>query len=304
MSYERRPIGPEEDLQDLMDAFGELFEGAYMGELRSLGSCEEQVFSFDVEYADLMEHDVIRDHLVDDIERFMLTGEQVLNDRFRQHMKAPCRLVLRLAGLPEERRRPLDSLRMRDRGRLFTFDVAVTGTTPPIGYLQRATYTCRVPGCGETVQVDQRLAREREKPSSCQACMQRMFDGLPDNDEGEYIRRMAEQRGMFGDFGLVTEDLRYIDVQYLSVVDVVPSGKGPWAQGRHTWTAVVDEDHVGSYPVGSLLRLHATVNVDHLPERTFAKDTRRCLLLRVEGIEPLDDAAHVDDVQWSNGPPV
>jgi len=66
----------------------------------------------------------------------------------------------------------------------------------------------------------------------------------------------------------------------------------------------VDEDHVGSYPVGSLLRLHATVNVDHLPERTFAKDTRRCLLLRVEGIEPLDDAAHVDDVQWSNGPPV
>ena len=304
MSYERRPIGPEEDLQDLMDAFGELFEGTYMDELRSLGHCEEQVFSFEVAYADLMEHDVIRNHLVDDIERFMLTGEQVLNDRFRQHMHAPCRLVLRLSGLPEERRRPLDSLRMRDRGRLFTFDVAVTGATPPIGYLQRATYVCRIPGCGETVVVNQRLAREREKPSSCQACMQRMFEGLPDNDEGEYIRRMAHQSGRFGDFGLVTEDLRYIDVQYLSVVDVVPATKGPWGQGRHTWTAVVDEDHVGSYPVGSLLRLHATVNVDHLPERNFVKDTRRCLLLRVEGIEPLDDAAHVDDVQWVSGPPV
>ncbi len=101
----------------------------------------------------------------------------------------------------------------------------------------------------------------------------------------------------------MTEDLGYIDVQYLSLMDALPDADGPWSLGQHVWTAVVDEDFVDAYPIGSLVRLHATVHVDHLPERTFDKDTRRVMILRVEGIDLLDEhATHFDEVTWTSEP--
>ena len=104
-------------------------------------------------------------------------------------------------------------------------------------------------------------------------------------------------------YNLVNEDLRYIDVQYLSLMDALSDADGPWSLGQHVWTAVVDEDFVDAYPIGSLVRLHATVHVDHLPERTFDKDTRRVMILRVEGIDLLDEhATHFDEVTWTSEP--
>ncbi len=306
MAFDRRDVEPEEELQDLMHAFGELFEGPYGPELLRLATHQDEVFSFEVEWGDLMENEVLRHHVVDDLDAFMNVGERVLNDRFKPHMASPCRLVLRLTGLPASHHRRLDELRMRDRDKLYTFDVAITRCSPPMGYLRTAVYVCKAPGCDYVSRMEQRLARERESPNACPLCVDRMMKAMElDDEQRQDFTSFAANRGIAKNFGMVLEELRYIDVQYLSVVDVRSGGKEHWDHGAHDWTVVVDEDHVAAYNVGSMLRLHATVHVDHLPDRTFAKDTRRTLVLRVEGIEPLDaDAAHVDDVSWLHGPPI
>lgn len=298
MSFGRREVGPEADEQDLMNAFGGLIEAKYTSDFEMLATCEEEIFSFEVDWADLCADPVIQGHLSDNLDRFMTVAERVLNDRFIRFMANPCRLVLRLSGLTEHHRRRLDSLRMRDRRKLFTFDTLVVGRTPPLGYLQKATYACAAKGCDYVREIQQRLARQRESPGPCPKCAERFLSELGP-EEKEIAARFLPRSS----YTLVNEDLRYIDVQYLSVMDVLPDANGPWSVGQHVWTAVVDEDFVDAYPIGSLVRLHASVHVDHLPERTFDKDTRRVMILRVEGIDLLDeDAAHFDHVTWTSEP--
>ncbi|HII19495.1 MAG TPA: minichromosome maintenance protein MCM [Candidatus Poseidoniaceae archaeon] len=298
MSFGRTELGPEAETQELMNAFGAFILDKHQGDLVNLGTCEEEIFSFEVEWNDLCSDPVIQGHLVDNLDRFMTVAEQVLNDRFIKYMQQPCRLVLRLNGLTEQHKRRLDSLRMRDRRKLFSFDTLIVGRTPPLGYLKRAAYACAAKGCTYVGYIEQRLARQRESPGQCPVCAERYLAGLAQEEREMAMRFLPRSKYRMND-----EELRYIDVQYLSVMDVVPDGDGPWSIGQHVWTAVVDEDFVDEYPVGSLVRLHATVHVDHLPERTFDKDTRRVMILRVEGIEMLDEpATHFDDVTWTSEP--
>lgn len=298
MSYSRRDVGPEADTRGLMNAFGDLIQNRYGSDLEALATCEEEIFSFEVEWDDLCADPEIQGHLGDNLDQFMTVAEQVLNDRFKGYMEHPCRLVLRLSGLTDAHKRCLDSLRMRDRRKLFTFDTLVVGRTPPLGYLQKATYACAAPGCDYVKQIQQRLARQRESPGPCPKCAERFLEGL-----GPEEREIATRFLPRSSYTLVDEELRYIDVQYLSVMDVVPDSSGPWSLGQHVWTAIVDEDFVDAYPIGSLVRLHASVHVDHLPERTFDKDTRRVMILRVEGIDLLDEhASHFDEVTWTSEP--
>ena len=296
MSFGRREVGPEADTQDLMNAFGNLILNRYKNDLEALATCEEEIFSFEVEWKDLCADPVIQGHLGDSLDRFMTVAEKVLNDRFIGFMKHPCRLVLRLSGLTDHHKRRLDSLRMRDRRKLFTFDTLVVGRTAPLGYLQRASYACAAPACDYVKQIEQRLARQRESPGQCPKCAERFLSGL-EAEEREFATRFLPRSS----YNLVDEDLRYIDVQYLSVMDVLPDPNGAWSLGEHVWTAVVDEDFVDAYPIGSLVRLHASVHVDHLPERTFDKDTRRVMILRVEGIDFLDEpATNFNEVTWTS----
>ena len=298
MSFGRTELGPEAETQELMTAFGTFIETKHGGDLEALSTCEEEIFSFEVEWSDLCADPIIQGYLGDSLDHFMTIAETVLNDRFLHFMQRPCRLVLRLNGLTEHHKRKLDSLRMRDRRKLFTFDTLVVGRTPPLGYLQRASYACAAKGCGYIGQIDQRLARQRESPGQCPKCAERYLAGL-EPEEREMAKRFLPRPS----YRMVDEELRYIDVQYLSVMDVHPDADGPWSLGEHVWTAVVDEDFVDAYPVGSLIRLHASVQVDHLPERTFDKDTRRVMVLRVEGIEMLDEpATHFDEVTWTSEP--
>ncbi|MEC7111516.1 MAG: hypothetical protein VXX03_05200 [Candidatus Thermoplasmatota archaeon] len=298
MSFGRQEVGPEADEQELMNAFGELIEKKYKSDFEMLSTCEEEIFSFEVEWDDLCADPVIQGHLGDNLDRFMTVAERVLNDRFIRYMGNPCRLVLRLSGLTDHHKRRLDSLRMRDRRKLFTFDTLVVGRTPPLGYLQKAAYACAAKGCDFVKEIEQRLARQRESPGPCPKCAERFLSGMKP-EEREVAARFLPRSS----YNLVNEDLRYIDVQYLSLMDVLPDADGPWSLGQHVWTAVVDEDFVDAYPIGSLVRLHATVHVDHLPERTFDKDTRRVMILRVEGIDLLDEhATHFDEVTWTSEP--
>ena len=158
MSFGRREVGPEADEQELMNAFGELIEKKYRSDFEMLSTCEEEIFSFEVEWDDLCADPVIQGHLGDNLDRFMTVAERVLNDRFVPYMANPCRLVLRLSGLTDHHKRRLDSLRMRDRRKLFTFDTLVVGRTPPLGYLQKASYACAAKGCDFVREIEQRLS--------------------------------------------------------------------------------------------------------------------------------------------------
>ena len=298
MSFGRTELGPQADMQDVMNAFGEFILDKHQGDLQALGTCEEEIFSFEVEWRDLCADPVLQGHLGDNLDWFMTVAERVLNDRFIGYMQQPCRLVLRLNGLTDDHKRRLDSLRMTDRRKLFSFDTLVVGRTPPLGYLQRAAYACAAKECDYVAHIEQRLARQRESPGHCPQCAERHLAGMEPEEREMAMRFLPRSK-----YRMVDEELRYIDVQYLSVMDVMPDSNGPWSLGQHVWTAVVDEDFVDQYPVGSLIRLHASVQVDHLPERTFDKDTRRVMILRVEGIEMLDEpATHFDDVTWTSEP--
>lgn len=248
MSFGRTELGPEAETQELMTAFGTFIETKHGGDLEALSTCEEEIFSFEVEWSDLCADPIIQGYLGDSLDHFMTIAETVLNDRFLHFMQRPCRLVLRLNGLTEHHKRKLDSLRMRDRRKLFTFDTLVVGRTPPLGYLQRASYACAAKGCGYIGQIDQRLARQRESPGQCPKCAERYLAGL-EPEEREMAKRFLPRPS----YRMVDEELRYIDVQYLSVMDVHPDADGPWSLGEHVWTAVVDEDFVDAYPVGSLI---------------------------------------------------
>ena len=53
MSFGRTELGPEAETQELMTAFGTFIETKHGGDLEALSTCEEEIFSFEVEWNDL-----------------------------------------------------------------------------------------------------------------------------------------------------------------------------------------------------------------------------------------------------------
>jgi len=272
MSEEHHIPGPPSELADTLNAWRDLFQQKYADDIKGLkvlDATKDPIFSFYVDYADIDGDDLLSLRFNEYPEETVELAHEVLRSMCSEHTDVRC--VLRPLVFPDEKITSVSSLRMRNRAKLVSLIVTVKGVGPRLGYLKRAKYTCIK--CGKEEVVNQRLARERKRPSRpCKFCYDEAKEAM--NGEISY----ALFRHLDSLLQLNSEISFYQDIQYLSVHD---HGK----ENQQLIQIIVDDEYVDHYKVGQTIRVNGVVYIDPIPDRNFVKDTRRILQVRALSIE-------------------
>jgi len=272
MSDERHIPGPPSELADTLNHWRQLFQIEHKHDfeaLKVLTSSEQPIFSFYVDFADIDADDLLSLRFNEYPEETVQQANEVLRSMSSEYTDVRC--VLRPLNFPDQKIKNVSELRMRNRGELVSLVVKVNDVGPRLGYLKRALYTCMA--CGHRVEIPQRIARERKRPSGpCKVCLEDAESALGEQIPYTLYRRLDML------MQLTAEGSFYQDIQYLNVVDVQGNSEQPIQ-------IIVDDEYVDAHKPGDIIRINGVVYIDPIPERNFIKDTRRVLQVRALSIE-------------------
>lgn len=272
---QRDPTEPNEDEQKTLASWRLLFESPkYMADLDSLSVSDESVFGFEIEWEDIEKFGDLDVDLSESIEHTLACGNQVLKEQFSVR-NLVTRPVIRIVALPANRRFEMSDLRMRDRNRLLSFDAVVVRSSPAIGWLKVSSHKCN--DCGLKWNINERLARPREKVKYCKNCLDAIMQDQTSKKPKSYYKDPT-------DVSMVAEENFYEDVQYLEVISPLMTRNG-MALNQESFQVVVFDEYVGQYGRGDHLTMNAMVAIDPLVNRDFIRDTRRMVYLKAHSIE-------------------
>lgn len=277
-STEKVEVEPEE--QDALREWREIVEEHYLPDIARLEGLEDSVHGFHIQHNLIDEKPTLRRLFHENPTRALELGSRVMREQFEAH-NIPTRPVVRVVGLSENYLNRVDELRMRDRNALVCLDVKINDVSHPYGWLKMAKYVCR--DCGTPREVKQRRARERESPAFCMNCLREVWDAKGTQDL---------PMGIFNptaNFRMVVEECNYEDVQDISMSQITYNKEHHIisTSSRNQIIGTVSDDlvdHVGDFPYA---RVNGIVRVQPVPDRNFAKDTRRLLSIDVISVEEL-----------------
>ncbi|MDP6333234.1 MAG: hypothetical protein QF479_01210 [Candidatus Poseidoniaceae archaeon] len=272
-----RTTEPDDETQEILNTWRLIFENKYGSELDHFSLCEEDVFGFEVQWKYLKNtplHSFFPNNPIKSLE----LGNQVIREQF-QKRDSRTRPVIRIIGFDEEFSYLLEDVRTRDRGRLLSFNCIITNLDTPMGWLKRSEYVCNI--CGSNWPVRQSLARERKRSSHCSIC------AVP------YYEEMKKTKGKSKmspptDVSMVVEANVYEDIQYLELTCPIMLEKHLNDETKNPlfhYLAVVNDEYVGNFSLNQEVTVNAWIQLDHLPNRDFAMDTRRVFIFKVHSIE-------------------
>lgn len=260
--------------QDMLHDWRNIFEGM-IDHIESFETGDNPTVAFEVDYEKIASISRLQSSLTNWPGDCIGLGELVLSEQFRNFNHSP-RPILRIRNFPPNFNHELESLRMRDRSKIITTQVKVKKTKEYMGWLKTATYTCR--RCQEKVIVEQRLGRNRERPSRCTPCFDRMLSDRENELDFIHFLHFPWQ------FDFDQELCTYQDIQYLEVEQ-----KSQSKNAQFIMTSLVREEMVGLFHEGDVLNIAAIIRVDRMPKRNFEKDTRRILYLDIIQASKIDD---------------
>lgn len=269
---------PDIEAQEILNAWRLIFEEKYSLELDRFALYEEDVFGFEVQWKYLKDtplHSVFPNNPIKSLE----LGNQVIREQF-QTRDSRTRPVIRITGFDEEFSYLLEDVRTRDRGRLLSFNCIITNIDTPIGWLKRSQYICNQ--CGTTWPVRQSLARERKRSSQCIICAEPYYEEMKRTEGKAKIPPPI-------DISMVVEGNVYEDIQYLELTCPIMLAKHVDDENKNPlfhYLSVVNDEYVGAFSLNQEVTVNAWVELDHLPNRDFAMDTRRVFIFKVHSIEP------------------
>ncbi len=272
MSEDHHVPGPPSDIADTLNAWRDLFQRKHADDIEGLSvldATEDPIFSFYVDFADIDGDDLLSYRFNEFPEQTIELANEVLRSMCSEHTDVRC--VLRPLVFPDEKIVSVSDLRMRNRSKLVSLIVSVKDVGPRLGYLKRARYVCI--DCGHQEFVDQRVARERKRPSGpCKVCYDEAKKALNGDISYPLFRHLNSL------LQLASEGSFYQDIQYLNV-------QNQDATNEQAIQIIVDDEYVDAYKVGSTIRVNGVVYIDPIPDRSFIKDTRRILQVRALSIE-------------------
>ena len=272
MSEDHHVPGPPSDIADTLNAWRDLFQRKHADDIEGLSvldATEDPIFSFYVDFADIDGDDLLSYRFNEYPEQTIELANEVLRSMCSEHTDVRC--VLRPLVFPDEKVVSVSDLRMRNRSKLVSLIVSVKDVGPRLGYLKRARYVCIE--CGHQEFVDQRVARERKRPSGpCKICYDEAKKALNGDISYPLLRHLNSL------LQLASEGSFYQDIQYLNV-------QNHDAANEQAIQIIVDDEYVDAYKVGSTIRVNGVVYIDPIPDRSFIKDTRRILQVRALSIE-------------------
>lgn len=272
MSEDHHVPGPPSDIADTLNAWRDLFQRKHADDIEGLSvldATEDPIFSFYVDFADIDGDDLLSYRFNEYPEQTIELANEVLRSMCSEHTDVRC--VLRPLVFPDEKIVSVSDLRMRNRSKLVSLIVSVKDVGPRLGYLKRARYVCI--DCGHQEFVDQRVARERKRPSGpCKVCYDEAKKALNGDISYPLFRHLNSL------LQLASEGSFYQDIQYLNV-------QNQDATNEQAIQIIVDDEYVDAYKVGSTIRVNGVVYIDPIPDRSFIKDTRRILQVRALSIE-------------------
>ena len=271
-------LDPEE--QAALREWRELVVEHYTEDIEHLEGMEESVHGFHIEHRLIDEKPTLRRIFHERPTRALELGFRIMREQFDAH-KIPTRPVLRVVGLSDNYLNSVDELRMRDRNQLVALDVKINDISQPYGWLKQAVYECL--DCGATASVKQRRARQRESPRTCRTCLQKAFEGIKtDNIPIGLFNPLPH-------FTLRQEDCVYEDAVDLSMSQITYNQDYNLinCSTHNQIIGTVSDDLIDQMVVKSYVRVNAIVRVEPIPDRTFAKDTRRLLALDILSVEEL-----------------
>tara|TARA_A100001234_G_scaffold183825_1_gene167113 strand:- start:20 stop:847 length:828 start_codon:yes stop_codon:yes gene_type:complete len=272
MSEDHHVPGPPSDIADTLNAWRDLFQRKHADDIEGLSvldATEDPIFSFYVDFADIDGDDLLSYRFNEYPEQTIELANEVLRSMCSEHTDVRC--VLRPLVFPDEKIVSVSDLRMRNRSKLVSLIVSVKDVGPRLGYLKRARYVCIE--CGHQEFVDQRVARERKRPSGpCKICYDEAKKALNGDISYPLLRHLNSL------LQLASEGSFYQDIQYLNV-------QNHDAANEQAIQIIVDDEYVDAYKVGSTIRVNGVVYIDPIPDRSFIKDTRRILQVRALSIE-------------------
>ncbi len=257
-----RKIGMQENEMDMLHDWRILLQ-EYEEKISSFKHSEEHVVGFEIQYSDIKDNSRLHTSLLNWTNKCLELGNRVLFEHF-QKFNIHSRPVLRIENFQSRTSSPLESLRMRDRGRIISTTVRVKKAKEYMGWLKVATYYCLE--CGTEQEIPQRLGRNRKRPYHCSICFDEFMGRDPPPEIGEIIRFNPV-------FDFDVEKCNYEDIQYLEVQST--------DQDDCRLTAFVRDEMVGEFSVGDELNVLVLVRLDHIAKRNFEEDTRRVLLLEI-----------------------
>lgn len=274
-------VNPKE--QTILREWRELVEEHYLEDIKHLKGHPDIVWGLEVSHAHIDEKETLRLEFHINPTRMLKLGTRIMREQF-EAQGVQMRPVIRVIALPEHYLRRLDTLRMRDRNRVVSTDVKITNVSQAYGWLKMAVYECK--RCSTQTHIDQRRARERESPSFCEPCFDELLEA---SEKGE-----TSPRDLLPPvFKMLTEECKYEDVQDLQMCQVTYNSDHHVlnTSTRHQILGTVNDDLVGEVLTSTYARVNGIVRVQPIPERTFAKDTRRLLSIDVLSVEvlPLED---------------
>ena len=272
MSEDHHVPGPPSDIADTLNAWRDLFQRKHADDIEGLSvldATEDPIFSFYVDFADIDGDDLLSYRFNEYPEQTIELANEVLRSMCSEHTDVRC--VLRPLVFPDEKIVSVSDLRMRNRSKLVSLIVSVKDVGPRLGYLKRARYVCIE--CGHQEFVDQRVARERKRPSGpCKICYDEAKKALNGDISYPLFRHLNSL------LQLASEGSFYQDIQYLNV-------QNHDAANEQAIQIIVDDEYVDACKVGSTIRVNGVVYIDPIPDRSFIKDTRRILQVRALSIE-------------------
>ena len=269
---------PDPEAQLILHTWRKLFENSYASELDRFSLYEEEVFGFEVKW-ELLKNTPLHSIFPNNPKKALELGNQVIREQF-QNRNSITRPVIRIVGFDQEFSYFLEDVRTRDRGRLLTFKATVTNLDTPMGWLKNSKYICD--DCGTSWSVSQSLARERNRSTSCSDCAEK------------YLKAMMESEGKAKippptNISMVVEENVYEDIQYVEITCPSMISKVLDDENNkqiYSYLAVINDEYVGTLSINQEVIINAWVELDHLPNRDFAMDTRRVFIFKVHSIEP------------------
>lgn len=269
---------PDIEAQEILNAWRLIFEEKYSSELDYFSLCEEDVFGFEVQWKYLKNtplHSIFPNNPTKSLE----LGNQVIREQF-QTRDSRTRPVIRIIGFDEEFSYQLGDVRTRDRGRLLSFNSIVTNLDTPMGWLKKSEYICN--DCETTWSIRQSLARERERSVHCSFCADNYYKEMKRTDGKAKIPPPTN-------ISMIVEANVYEDIQYIELTCPIMLKKHGNDEHRNPlfrYLAVINDEYVGNLSLNQEVTVNAWVELDHLPNRDFAMDTRRVLIFKIHSIEP------------------
>ncbi len=273
-------VAPSETDQQVLACWNSLITSNYIDDIKHLEGTSDAVFGFTIHHPLIVKEGVLAFEFHENPTHALELGTQVLQEQFDKY-GVRMRPVIRVVEFGPEYLRKVDDLRMRDRNKLFSFDVKLNDISHPYGWLKKAVYECR--DCGTIIVKMQRRARERESPSTCRPCMFKAVDYMKDDDI---------PWGLFSprpNFKMVLEECKYEDIQDISMRQITYNKDHHLihCSTKNEIIGTVSDDLVGDLTAPDYVRVNGIVRVQPIPSRNFGKDTRRVLSIDVLSIEEL-----------------